>query len=66
MQRPRRLWPLLIAVDDDADLSALAQSYGVRRSSAKFRATSDWMNASFARGEPVAAGLFDLNRYGNY
>jgi len=44
----------------------MRRSCGVRRSSPKFGLTSDWMNATFAEKEPVEAGLFDLNRYGNY
>ncbi len=56
----------LAAVDDEADFTALAVAYGVRRSSPKFWTTSDWVNEGYARTDPGEAGLFDLNRYGNY
>ncbi len=56
----------LSGVASEADFIALAARYGVRRSSPRFWATSDWMHAAFARADPLEAGIFDLNRYGDY
>jgi len=56
----------LAAAGDDEAFEAVVEAYGVRRSSPRFWALSDWMNDHFAGTEPVEAGLFDLERYGNY
>jgi len=56
----------LAAMKTGADLTALADHYGVRRTSPRFWQTSDWLNADFTRRDPTEAGLYDLNRYENH
>ena len=55
----------LSGVKDDASLSAVADRWGVRRTSARFWETVDWLHAEARRWDPMRAGLYDLNRYGN-
>ncbi len=52
-------------LSDEASLSALVDRWGVRRSSPRFWSTVDWLHAEARRHDPVQAGLYDLNRYGN-
>lgn len=53
----------LRAVKDEASFDTFVVRWGVRRSSPRFWATSDWFQADFAGRQPVLAGLLDLNRY---
>ena len=55
----------LVAVDDPAGLDALADRFGVRRTSPDFWSVMDWMTKDFAERRPTEAGLFDLGRYEN-
>jgi hypothetical protein len=56
----------LSAVRDEEAFEAFVEAYGVRRSSPRFWALSDWIAERFAKTRPIEAGLFDLERYGNY
>ena len=56
----------LAGVRDDVDFTALAETWGVRRTSPTLWPTVDWMHADFKRRQPTQYGLFDLDRYGNY
>jgi hypothetical protein len=49
----------------EADAAALAESYGVRRTSGRFWEYSDFFNRRYRERNPVTAGIFDLNRYEN-
>ena len=55
----------LLALRTDADLERFAGSYGVRRTSARFWETVDWLHADLKRREPTTAGLYDFDRYKN-
>lgn len=55
----------LSGLSDPASLTALADRWGVRRSSPRFWATLDWLHAEERRLDPSGAGLYDLNRYKN-
>ena len=55
----------LAAMQSEVDLTALASHYGIRRSSARFWATSDWLRDDLVRREPTQAGIYDLDRYKN-
>jgi hypothetical protein len=53
------------ALEDAADLEALAARFGVRRSSPRFWASFDWVREELRRTQPTEAGVLDLNRYEN-
>jgi hypothetical protein len=55
----------LLAARDDADLERIAARHGIRRTSARFWETVDWLHADLRRRDPVQAGLYDLARYVN-
>jgi hypothetical protein len=55
----------LLALRTDADLERFAGSHGIRRTSARFWETTDWLHADLKRREPTAAGLYDFDRYQN-
>ncbi len=55
----------LLALRTDADLERFAGSYGIRRTSARFWETTDWLHADLKRREPTTAGLYDFGRYKN-
>jgi hypothetical protein len=55
----------LLAVRSDADLERFVDSYGIRRTSARFWATADFLSADLRRRDPTGAGLYDFGRYGN-
>jgi hypothetical protein len=55
----------LKALSSAADYVALVERYGVRRTAPWFWKLSDDMRSEYARGFPIEAGLFDLNRYEN-
>jgi len=56
----------LAATQTPDDLDAVVVRWGVRRSSPQFWTLADWMHADYQRRAPTEAGLFDLNRYGNF
>jgi hypothetical protein len=56
----------LRAVGTDADFERVVDRYGIRRSDARFWATSDWLHEDLRRARPIEAGLYDLARYGNF
>ncbi len=56
----------LATVQTPDDLDAVVARWGVRRSSPQFWILADWMHADYQRRAPTEAGLFDLNRYGNF
>ena len=55
----------LLAVRSDADLERFVGRHGIRRTSARFWATADWLRADLARREPTEAGIIDLDRFQN-
>lgn len=50
----------------DADLERFVDRHGIRRTDARFWATSDWLRDDLRRQSPTQAGLYDLGRYGNF
>lgn len=56
----------LAAVRSAADFEAFVDRFGVRRTSPRLWTTFDWIHDDFRRRQPTQAGLFDLNRYGNF
>jgi hypothetical protein len=56
----------LLGVKSSGDFERFVSSYGVRRTSPKFWAASDWFNDHFSRTSPLEAGLFDLSRIHNH
>ena len=54
------------AIVNAAGFRALAEKYGVRRSSPRFWETADWLQSRLVRSSPIEAGLLDLNRYDDY
>jgi hypothetical protein len=61
-----RFGKALVAVESAADFEALADRFGVRRTSSSFWQSIDWIHEEFRRRQPVRAGIFDLDRYGNF
>jgi len=55
----------LLAMRSDADLERFVGSHGIRRTSARFWETTDWLHADLRRRDPTGAGLYDFGRYGN-
>jgi len=55
----------MLALRSDADLERLVGSHGIRRTSARFWETTDWLRADLKRREPTEAGLYDYDRYEN-
>jgi hypothetical protein len=55
----------LLALRTDADLERFVGSYGIRRTSARFWETTDWLRADLKRREPSEAGIYDYGRYQN-
>ncbi|MBW2274148.1 MAG: fatty acid cis/trans isomerase [Deltaproteobacteria bacterium] len=55
----------LMAVRDAAGLEAVAERWGLRRTSPRFWPSFDWIHADFLESRPTEAGLFDLGRYKN-
>jgi hypothetical protein len=56
----------LTAVGNAADFETFVERFGVRRTSPRFWTTIDWIHDDFRQRHPNQAGLFDLNRYGNF
>jgi len=55
----------LLALTNDAELAQFVARYGVRRTSARFWATLDWLHADGRRSNPTDAGIYDIDRYKN-
>jgi hypothetical protein len=55
----------LTAMRSDVDLERFTDRHGVRRTSARFWETVDWLRADLKRREPTEAGLYDFGRYEN-
>ena len=55
----------LAAVRTPAHFTVVVERWGVRRTSPRFWATSDWLQDDFRRREPTTAGVLDLDRYDN-
>lgn len=53
------------ALDGDAAYTALVDQYGVRRTAPWFWKVSDTLHEEHRQEQPIAAGIFDLNRYQN-
>jgi hypothetical protein len=56
----------LAAVSTDAAFEQLVARHGVRRTDPRFWATSDWLRADARRANATEAGIYDLDRYGNF
>jgi len=56
----------LRGIASDADLAALTGRFGIRRSDPRFWQTADWLRDDLRRREPTTAGIYDLDRYGNF
>ncbi len=56
----------LSAVATDADFEHFVDRHGVRRTDARFWATSDWLRLDARRANVTTAGLHDLGRYENW
>ena len=54
---------MLANFDDSPEYTAKLEKYGVNRADTKFWEIYDWFQARAYEGDPVQAGLFDLNRY---
>jgi hypothetical protein len=50
---------------DRQDYEALVGLYGLRRTNSNFWETADWFQSKYRNQNPLAAGIFDLNRYQN-
>ncbi len=55
----------MLSLQSDAELEPFVARYGVRRTSARFWETLDWLHADGKRRNPTEAGLYDINRYKN-
>jgi hypothetical protein len=55
----------LARLQSAADLERFAARHGVRRTSARFWASSDWLREDLRRRDPTQAGIYDFGRYGN-
>jgi len=55
----------LIGIRSDADLDRVVSRYGVRRTSPRFWATVDAIQAEYRERQPTEASLLDLDRYSN-
>ena len=55
----------LAALRSDADLERFVDRHGIRRSSARYWETVDWLHADLRRRSPGDAAIYDLGRYGN-
>ncbi len=55
----------LRALRSEADLSRFVDRHGIRRTSARWWETVDWLHADLRRRSPVEAGIYDLARYVN-
>jgi Fatty acid cis/trans isomerase (CTI) len=55
----------MIAIRNRDDYERFVAIYGVRRTSSDFWVEADWFNEQSAKQNPIAYGIFDLNRYNN-
>jgi hypothetical protein len=55
----------MLALRSDADLARFVDRHGIRRTSARYWETVDWLHADLRRRSPREAGLYDLARYQN-
>jgi hypothetical protein len=55
----------LAALRSDADLARFVERHGIRRTSARWWETVDWLHAEHRRRSPREAGIYDLDRYEN-
>jgi len=55
----------LLLIHNRDDYERFVALYGVRRTSSSFWEVSDWFYQQYARQDPLAHGIFDLNRYKN-
>lgn len=53
------------AIQDREQYEIFVARYGIRRTSESFWEQADWFNRKYAQSQPVASGIFDLNRYQN-
>jgi hypothetical protein len=52
-------------VQTAADYQGFVARFGIRRTRTDFWAQADWFQKAYFAEQPVAAGIFDLNRYEN-
>ena len=55
----------LLALRTDADLERFVDQFGIRRTDPRFWETSDWLREDLKKSDPIGAGIYDLDRYGN-
>jgi hypothetical protein len=56
----------LLAMRGDADVDRVVTRYGVRRTSPRFWAAIDDLQAEYRAQDPIEAALLDLDRYKNF
>jgi hypothetical protein len=57
------LFDMLANFDGSEEYVAKIQKHGVNRADPKFWEVYDWFQARLDEADPLAAGLYDLNRY---
>jgi hypothetical protein len=55
----------LLGVSSDEGLERVVDRFGIRRTDPRFWATSDWLREDFRRRDPIASGIYDLDRFKN-
>ena len=53
------------AISDRQEYEQFVMRFGIRRTHEDFWKHADWFNDYYRRDQPVASGIFDLNRYLN-
>ena len=53
------------AISDRQEYEQFVMRFGIRRTHEDFWKQADWFNDYYRRDQPVASGIFDLNRYLN-
>ena len=53
-------------VGTPSQFETFVDRYGIRRTDARFWATSDWLRDDLRRAQPIEAGIYDFGRYGNF
>ena len=66
LARTGELVDALRDVSTPSDFEAFVDRYGIRRTDARFWATSDWLREDLRRAQPIQAGIYDFGRYGNF
>ncbi len=56
----------LRGVGTTSQFEGFVDRYGIRRTDARFWATSDWLREDLRRAQPIQAGIYDFGRYGNF